>query len=250
MGVHVHELLPAGARPALERAVSRPLSYAARYLVAPGPRPRALVVLGEAHVKLGEASKLGRDVVKCFELRGIETFQRKDVVAGRLLGHLINAPRLALRALSLGTVKGSTITDAKEIVGGHTVELERSDDVPFSLHAGSVYLTGMFGVTYASMLLGAAGITVPGLQTVTSALSLHLLAGVPAYALRDKSWAWMLQPAVAILTARDKLLVDGTLRILREYPDPDAAVVVMGRAHVAGYTKILVDQHGFTPAEL
>lgn len=247
---NISALLPAGAHRALERAAKKPLSFAVRYLVAPGPRPRLLVVLGEAHVKLGEASASGRDVVRCFELRGVETFQRDDVAAGRALGHLIDAPRHLLRAFSLGAVKGSTITDAKEIEGGHTVELERSDRVPLALHAGSVYLAGMFGVTYASMLLGTVGLNVPVLKTVANAFSLHLLAAAPAYALRDRPWAWMLQPAIAILTARDELLAQGTVRMLRDHPGPDAAVVVMGRAHVAGYARALVDQHGFAPADL
>jgi hypothetical protein len=250
VSVHIHELLPAGARPAIERAIARPLSYSARYLVAPGPRPRALVVLGEAHLKLAEASRLGKDVVKCFALRGVETFPRDEVVGGKVLGHLVHAPRVALRALTLGKVKGSTITDAKDLGEGHTVELERGGIVPFSLHAGSIYLAGMFGITYASMFLGAAGITVPLVTKVAGAFSLHLLASVPAYVMRDRKWAWMMQPAIAILTARDRMLADGTVRMFRDHPEPDAAVVVMGRAHVHGYVNLLVGEHGFVPAEL
>lgn len=247
MDPDIDALLPAGARTALERAARKPLSFTVRYLVAPGQR--LVVVLGEAHVKMGAASDIGRDVVRCFALRGVETFQRDDVAAGRALGHLIDAPRRLLRALSLGVVKGSTITDAKELATGHTVELERSDQVPLALHAGSVYLASMFGVTYASMLLGAVGLNVPGLKTVANAFSLHLLAGVPAYALRERRWAWMMQPALAILTARDELLARGTVRMLRDHPGQDAAVVVMGRAHVAGYTRALVEQHGFVQIE-
>lgn len=248
--MHVHELLPAGARPAIERALERPLSYGVRYLVAPGPRPRVVVLLGEAHVKLGGASTLGREVVRRFDLRGVETFQRDAVVAGRLLGHLINAPRTLLRVLSLGAVKGSTIVDAKAIDSGHTEELERTENVPLALHVGSVYLAALFGVSYASMLLGAAGIAVPVLRTAASAFSFHLLAALPAYALRDKPWAWVLQPALAILTSRDGLLADGTVRMLREHPEHDAAVIVMGRAHLAGVERLLVDKHGFEVAEL
>jgi len=250
VGVHVHELLPAGARPAIERALRKPLSYTARYLIAPGPRPRAVVILGEAHVKLGEAAELGKEVVRRFDLRGVETFQRKDVVSGRLLGHLINAPRLVLRALSLGAVKGSTITEAKAIGSGHTEELERSEKVPLALHAGSLYLTGLFTVSYATILLNAAGIVVPSLRAVANAFQYHLLAFAPAYLLRDKPWAWMVHPGVSILTARDTLLAEGTVRMLREHPEPDAAVVVMGRAHVAGYERELVERHGFVRAEM
>jgi len=248
--VHVHELLPAGAHPALQRASKKALSYTARYLIAPGPRPRALVVLGEAHLKMGNASTLGKDVVRCFDLRGVETFQREDVAAGRLLGHLINAPRTLLRLLSLGAVKGSTITDAKSIATGHTEELEKSNHVPMALHAASIYLAGMFGVAYAALLLRAVGVTLPGLHRVEQAFQLHFLAAVPAYLLRAKSWAWVVHPLPSILTARDTLLAEGTVRMFRDHPEPSAAVVVMGRAHVAGYVRELVDKHGFVPAEL
>lgn len=248
--VHVDELLPAGARAALERAANKSFSYAVRYLVAPGPRPRALVILGEAHVKMGNASELGKDVVRCFDLRGVETFQRDDVAGGPLLGHLINAPRTLLRMSSLGAVKGSTITDAKEIPTGHTVELEKTDKVPPALHAASVYLASMFGVSYASMLLRLLGLSVPGLRRLEQVFQLHFLAAVPAYVLRDQPWAWLVHPLPSILTARDTLLAEGTVRMLREHPEPSAAVVVMGRAHVAGYARELVEKHGFVPAEL
>lgn len=248
--VHVHELLPAGSRPALERASQKSFSYAVRYLIAPGARPRALVILGEAHLKMDRASSLGEAVVRCFDLRGVETFQRDDVAGGRVLGHLINAPRTLLRMLSLGAVKGSTITDAKSITTGHTEELEKSEHVPTSLHAASIYLATMFGVTYGSMLLRAMGFSVPGLRRVEQAFQMHFLAAVPAYLLRSHSWAWLVHPLPSILTARDTLLAEGTVRMLRDHSEPSAAVVVMGRAHVAGYERELVEKHGFVPAEL
>jgi hypothetical protein len=248
--VHVHELLPTGARAALERASQKPFSYVVRYLIAPGERPRALVILGEAHLKMGRASELGEAVVQSFELRGVETFQRDQVAGGRVLGHLINAPRTLLRLLSLGTVKGSTIADAKAIGTGHTEELEKSDNVPAALHAASIYLVTMFGVTYASMLLRALGVSVPGLRRAEQIFQMHFLATVPAYALRSRPWAWLVHPLPSILTARDTLLAEGTVRMLRDHPEPNAAVVVMGRAHVAGYERELVEKHGFLPAEL
>lgn len=248
--MHVHELLPAGARPALERASKKSFSYAVRYLIAPGARPRALVILGEAHVKMGSASALGKAVVRCFELRGVETFQRDDVAAGRVLGYLINAPRTLLRLFSLGAVKGSTITDAKSISTGHTEELEKSEHVPAALHAASIYLASMFGVAYAALLLRAVGVSVPGLRRLEQAFQWHFLAAIPAYVLRRRSWGWLVHPLPSILTARDTLLADGTVRMLREHPEPAAAVVVMGRAHVAGYERELIEKHGFLRAEL
>jgi len=250
VGVHIHELLPVGARPAIERALERPLSYAARYVVSPGPRPRAVVILGEAHVKLGTASALGKDVMARFELRGVETFQKRKVVAGRLLGFLIQLPRVLLRALSLGGVKGSTIVDAKALSSGHTVELERTDAVPLPLHVASVYLTAMFTVFYATLILNVGGIVVPWLLVAAMVFQLHLLALIPAFVFRHHAWAWLLHPAVALVTVRDMLMAEGTVRMLQEHPEAEAAVVVMGRAHLAGFERELVEKHGFQRAEL
>jgi hypothetical protein len=248
--MHVDGLLPAGARAALERASQKSLSYAVRYLIAPGDRPRALVILGEAHMKMGDASDLGAEVVRSFDLRGVETFQQDDVAAGRVLGHLIHAPRTLLQMLSLGAVKGSTITEAKAISTGHTVELEKSENVPPALHAASIYLATMFGVTYASLLLRALGFPAPILRRLEQVFQMHFLAAAPAYALRRQKWAWLVHPLPSILTARDTLLAEGTVRMLREHPEPSAAVVVMGRAHVAGYERELIEKHGFLRAEL
>ena len=112
------------------------------------PDGRSLAILGEAHIKLGEAAEIGRRVVEAFELRGVETFQRKSVFLGRTLGVLISVPRLLLRAASLGAINGSTITEAKQLPSGHTVELERTKHVPFGLHVTSLYMTAYFGFAF------------------------------------------------------------------------------------------------------
>ncbi|HVH41977.1 MAG TPA: hypothetical protein VM925_06520 [Labilithrix sp.] len=246
----VHELLPLGGRPALERARREPLSYAVRCVIAPGPRPRVVVILGEAHLKLQAASALGKQVVSRFELRGVETFQTRRIAAGRLLGFLIHAPRNVLRALSLGMIKGSTITEAKAIETGHTDELERTDAVPVALHVASVYLAAFFAVFWSYFFLNLGGIEIPWLRLLVIVFEVHLLALVPAYLLRGRPWAWLIHPAVALLTARDMIMAEGTVRMLREHPEPTAAVVVMGRAHLAGYERELVEKHGFERAEL
>lgn len=77
-----------------------------------------------------------------------------------------------------------------------------------------------------------------------------MLMLVPAYFLRAHSWAWVIQPVIAILSTRDTLMAEGTVRMLREHPEPSAAVVVMGRAHVNGYERELVLKHGFERAQL
>src|SRR5436190_24401373 len=97
--------LPEKARRALDRARAKRLSYAVRMVRAPDGR--LVAILGEAHMKLKEASEIGAEVVQSFELRGVETFQRKQVFLGRTLGVFIQGPRTLLRWLSIGAVKGS-----------------------------------------------------------------------------------------------------------------------------------------------
>lgn len=244
-------LLPPGAQVALERALSRPLSYTARCALTPVPDRRVVVILGEAHVKLGLASALGKAVVNCFELRGVETFQRRQIAAGRWLGFLIHAPRFLLRVLSFGWVKDSTIVDAKAITTGTTVELERARSVPPSLHVASVYLAALFSVLYPVVLLQLAGVGLPRwLLLLGVGFQLHCYLLLPAYVFRYRPWAWLIHPGIALVTVRDSLMAAGTVRMLREHPQPRAAIVVMGRAHVAGYERELLERHGFVRPEV
>ncbi|MFO0737432.1 MAG: hypothetical protein U0270_16190 [Labilithrix sp.] len=248
--MHIHELLPLGARPAIENALKQPLSYTARYLVTPGAKPRAVVILGEAHIKMGTAAKLGKEVVSKFELRGVESFQMKDVFGGRVLGILINAPRLLLRVLSAGAVKGSTIVEAKAIETGSTVLLEKTEHIPLALHVASVYMSAFFATIYGTFLLGLFGVVVPWLAGAAFLFQAHMVLLLPAWFLRAESWHWVLHPMIAILTVRDTLMVEGTVRMMKDHPGPDAAVLVMGRAHVRGVERQLIEKHGFLPAEL
>jgi hypothetical protein len=246
----IRDLLPAAALAAIERALAKPLSYGARFLVMPGEKPRALVILGETHLKLGSAAELGKEVVRRFDVRGVETFQRDRIFGGRLLGHVIMLPRALLRAASLGTVRDSTITEAKALKHGTTVEIEKGAKVPLSLHVASVYLIGFFVVGYATPILLAFGGRSPALRAITRAFQRHTLAAIPAYLLRRKSWAWMLYPALAILTARDEIMAEGIARLFRETSQDDAVVVVVGRAHLPGLARELVEKYGFLAAEL
>lgn len=240
--------LPAGAREALERARALPLSYGVRVLASPGDDPRLVVMLGEAHLKLGKASALGKEIVRQFELRGVESFQVRRVFAGYLLWALIVVPRLLLRVASLGLVKGSTITDAKKLSSGHTVEIEKSDSVPFPLHVTSLYLTLLFAVLFAQIGVTWAGYDVPALTWAATAFEAHFLALFPALAARRWKWSWLVHPAVGLVTTRDPLLAQGAVRMLREHPEPRVALVIMGRAHLPGFERELVENHGFRRA--
>jgi len=240
--------LPDPARRALERAREKNLSYVVRLLRAPDGR--TLVVLGEAHMKLAEAAEIGRDVVAAFELRGVETFQRKKVFLGRVLGVLIQGPRTLLRILSFGAIKGSTITEAKQLPSGYTVELERTKHVPFGLHVTSLYMTVYFTFAFLGLLLPLIAPVAPPLAafivTVLFALQVHMIMLVPAIILRRHSWSWMIHPLIGILTLRDILMSEGTVTMLADHKKEKFAVVVMGRAHVQGYSRLLIERHGFS----
>ena len=45
---------------------------------------------------------------------------------------------------------------------------------------------------------------------------------------------------------RNVTMAEGTVAMLREQPLPRAALVLMGRAHLPGYARELVETHGFT----
>lgn len=244
--------LPDGARKALERARAMPTSYAVRVLRAPDDR--LVAILGEAHLKLAKAAAVGKDVVASFELRGVETFQRKQIVGGRALGIVINVPRTILRALSFGAIKGSTITDAKQLPSGHTVELERAKTMPFGLHVTALYMTAFFVVSFLAMFAPLIAGIAPGTAAMITLLALlfqvHMLALLPAILLRRHSWSWLVHPFLGILTLRDELMANGTVTMLADHPRERFAVVVMGRAHVSGYSRLLVEKHGFRAVEL
>ncbi len=243
--------LPETARRALERARAEKVSYAVRILRAPDGR--LLAVLGEAHLKLAKASALGKEVVGAFELRGVETFQRKQVVGGRALGVVITVPRLVLRWLSLGAIKDSTIVDAKQLPSGYTVELERAKKMPFGLHVTALYMTAFFIVSFLALLAPIiAGISPPFAAAIAFAalgFQLHMLALVPGFLLRRYSWSWIIHPFLGILTLRDELMSAGTVRMFEDHPRIRHAVVVMGRAHVSGYSRLLVERYGYTVVE-
>lgn len=239
--------LPAKARRALERAHAEPLSYAVRLVRAQDGR--LVAILGEAHMKLAKASEIGKDVVSSFELRGVETFQRKQITWGRALGVVIHAPRALLRALSFGAIKDSTITDAKQLPSGYTVELERAKRMPLGLHVASVYMTSFFVVSFLALLAPLFAPVAPGpvaaLMLVAFAFQVHLIALLPGFLLRRYPWSWLIHPFLGILSLRDELMSAGTIRMMEDHPSMKEAVVVMGRAHVSGYERLLVERHGY-----
>lgn len=246
------ENLPPNARRALERARSEPISYAVRLVRARDGR--ILAILGEAHMKLAKASAIGKEVVGAFELRGVETFQRDQVFGGRALGFVIGAPRKLLRWLSLGAIKDSTIVDAKQLPSGYTVELEQAKRMPFGLHVASVYMTAYFVVSFLAMFAPLLSSVAPWLAAVillfATLFQVHLVLVIPAWWLRRWSGCWLIHPFLGILTLRDELMAAGTARMLDDHRKIRAAVVVMGRAHVRGYERLLVERHGFTRVDL
>jgi hypothetical protein len=239
--------LPKEARRALERAHAEKLSYAVRLVRAPDGR--LVAILGEAHLKFAKASAIGKAVVSAFELRGVETFQKKQITWGRALGVVIHAPRALLRALSFGAIKDSTIIDAKQLPSGYTVELERAKTMPFGLHVASVYMTSYFVVCFLAVLAPLYAPVFPALAAFVLAAAfffqVHLLALVPGFLVRRYRWSWLVHPFLGILTLRDELMANGTVRMLDDHRRIREAVVVMGRAHVSGYEALLVEKNGY-----
>lgn len=233
----------------VEEARRSKLAYGVRVLASRESPSRVVVALGETHLKGPGASELGKRVVDAFELRGVESFDFRRVAAGRLLRPFILWPRKVLQLVTFGWVKGSTIYDAKELKHGETVALETTDRVPLSLHVGSIYLTAFFATVTAAIVCAAIPLVPAPVVAAIAALAVlfeaHMLLLVPAYLLRRWRWAWVINPAIAILITRDTLMVEGTLRMLRERPDARLAVVVMGRAHLAGYSRELGERGGF-----
>lgn len=246
----MNDRLPERARRALERARDAKVSYAVRLLETKDGR--LVAVLGETHLKLEQAAEIGKEVVGSFELRGVETFQRDQIVGGRALGVVIEVPRKILRWLSLGAIKGSTITEAKQLPFGYTVELERAKRMPFGLHVTALYTTAFFIVGFLAALAPLIAMISPVLAALitmlAAAFQLHLVALVPAIFFRRYSWSWVIHPFLGILTLRDELMARGTVEMLRDHPRIRFAVVVMGRAHVEGYCRLLIEKHGFRAA--
>jgi hypothetical protein len=240
------ELLSPEASAALKKAHGMPLSYGVRYYTVPGAAPRLLVVLGEAHMKLGPAYEVGREVVAGFPLRGVETAQMKKIFIGQALRAVIYAPRIALRVLSLGFVKGSTIVEAKQLPSGHTVEIERGEPVPLGLHVASVYITAFFSLAFLQMFLVTIGHPIDAVTMAMFLFNAHFLVMLPiALILRRKPWSWVIHPFVGILSLRDVIMANGTVRMLADHPDDRTAVVVVGRAHLPGLEREFVENHGF-----
>jgi len=210
------------------------------------PDGRALFILGESHVKTREAAELCRQAVEAFSLRGVERLQREDVFAGALLGGVFERARRALERLGGGHLAGSTIDVALEMSEGDTVELERTDRVPRSLDLGTGYLAVYTTFVLPALLTMPLWGSIPSLRALRMAarlLGLHLYALPLAYVLRDRPWAWAIQPLLTILTVRDGLLADGIRRMLATHPG-EPAIVIVGLAHVRGVVERLVE-HGF-----
>ena len=203
------------------------------------PDGQEVFVLGESHVKTRGAADRCREAVEAFSLRGVERLQRKQVFAGSLLGAFFENVRGTLELLSGGQLAGSTIEVALGLPAGQTVELERTERVPLALHVGTGYLAVYAGLAVPALL-------VPSLRPLRAAvmlLGLHLYALPLAYVLRDRPWAWAIQPLITILTVRDELIVEGIRRMLAEHRATPALVIV-GRAHVPGIVERLLE-HGF-----
>jgi hypothetical protein len=110
-------------------------------------------------------------------------------------------------------------------------------------------MTAFFVISFLALLAPLIASFAPVLATLilflAFAFQVHLIALVPALLVRRYTWSWVIHPFVGILTLRDHLMAEGTVRMLEDHPREPVAVVVMGRAHISGYERLLVEKYGF-----
>ena len=105
------------------------------------------------------------------------------------------------------------------------------ENMVLSLHIGAVYLGALFAVFWASVITMLVGVEIRALLVLNYVFQLHLLALIPAVALRRYSFGPLLHPAVAILTVRDAMMAEGTIAMMSEH-EGDAVVIdelILGR---------------------
>jgi hypothetical protein len=114
----------------------------------------------------------------------------------------------------------------------------------------ALYMTAFFLVAFLApltpLLVAIAPLLAAAIVTLAAFFRMHLFALIFGIPFRDRSWSWVIHPFLGILSLRDELMAEGTVRMLEDHKAALAAVVVMGRAHVPGYARILVERHGFT----
>lgn len=254
------EILNLAQLESIRQARGQRLSYGLCALSS--PEGRAVVVLGETHLKFSAAWRTGQLVVDAFAERGVETPRLDSLPLRLFLRVTIEGPRVLVRLLSLGCLRGSTITCARAAPHGHTTLLEQDIAVPGPLLVGFGYLGLLFGVLLTLLLVSVgAAIESPAQAVLTSAsrvllpvaalAELHLVVTIfPAIALRRRRFAWLLNPAIAILTHRDVIMAAGTVAMLGARPGDQPVLTIMGRAHLPGYSQELVEHHGFTLLEV
>lgn len=244
----------------LARVRGQRLSYGLRALLSSHGRP--LLVLGEAHLKLPAAWNMGERVVDAFAERGVESARLDSLALRLLVAVTIGGPRWLLRIFSLGLIRGSTIDYARSTPRGHTTLLESATASPAPLRVGLYYIGCLFGFMFA-LPLAILGAAMPGpMQQLFSSLARELfpfvvfleahlmLTLIPAILLQRHRFAWLLNPGITILTYRNRIMADGTERLFQQRPGTDPVLVIMGRAHLPGYIRHLIERHGFTELDI
>ena len=228
----------------LEEARSASVNYGVALVRSPAGR--LVVVLGEIHLKPRRAGALGRRIVDAFPVRGVESFQPKQVFAGRIAIGLVHGWYWMIRMVSLGLLEGSTITYARSLSTGKTVLLERTDHVPLALHAASLHLAIIFGTFFLAIVSSVFGIALPFVMALLFLIEAHIVLALPiAYLLRNRKWGWVVLPVSGILTARDELMAWGTVKMLEDAGGDGPVLTIMGRAHMRGFVRELVEKYEF-----
>lgn len=229
-------------------------------------KPKTVVLFGEAHLKDSAAKEAGREVVKHFNLRGLEGASVEITWGGRVLAWAVHAGYAFNRILTFGKRQHeTTIDDAIESAktsGARNIPLEKGHvpDLPENIQ--SIILPTQM-LTCAAAFCGDVLYYLEPTNTVSNVTTplVWIVAGVgltQAYGakllrphFKDEKWfKTIFAINYGLINARDKTMTNNVHKALSEHPDENAILVIVGKDHVDGMRDLLKQNFGFQDLEL
>ena len=240
--------LPAEALAALRVAAKNDYTVALLGNESVG-KDRLVVLLGESHYKDGRNAEIGRDVLKHFPVRGIEGYDPSLTLGGRLFAWVAR-PLMRLAAFrSEGSTTQETVAQDDMVAVFHLEKnhkpglAERVETliVPTSILSLLLYVVPCMlpKSSFAHMIRIAA---------LCGALSLVYFAVGTALSDRFQHRRWfrrLFGLTLGLVSGRDKTMAGNIDEIMREYPDVENILNIVGKYHVPGMKRLLLDAYGY-----
>jgi len=216
------------------------------------PSGKIVVTLGEVHLKLKRAKLLGKSAVDAFELRAVEGMRfwqpSLSTTFAKCLGFLLVFPQLLIRKLTANQVKGSTILDAWAATHGKTEALEKGFKPGIRTWWALIGLTSFAPAMSLGIWLLIHYPMPYWFEMGVLGYEIYFVAGlIPSLLLRHHSWAILIHPLAGLIYERDRYMGEQMVKVLEE-SNEQAALAIMGRAHLKGFGLVL-QSHGFTKLE-